>query len=255
MKDDAVATHRTAGTTDLDGVRRQWNALGATDPMWAVLTDRKKRGAWDVDEFLVTGVREIDGVLADLRRAGVTHGTGSALDFGCGAGRLVQAMARHFEHVTGVDVAESMIVKAREINRRGDVCQFVLNERPDLSVFPSDSFDFVYSSRVLQHMPPTLSAGYIRELVRVTKPQIGVAVFAMPVAPKRGLLGAAMQAAPASLVNRLRRMQMHGTPSGAVRSIVEAAGGTVLRQDLDLSAGPRWDCLRYVVHRPAAPVA
>jgi SAM-dependent methyltransferase len=50
---------------------------------------------------------------------------------------------------------------------------------PDLSLFAEATFDFVYTTLVLQHMPPSLSTLYIRELVRVLAPG-GLLVFQLP---------------------------------------------------------------------------
>src|SRR5262249_48837046 len=102
-----------------------------------------------------------------------------ALDFGCGVGRLTQALARHFETVVGVDIAPSMLRGARKYNKFGDRCQYVLNERDDLRLFESNSFDFIYSNRVLQHMRPEYGKSYLREFIRVLSPE-GLLVFYMP---------------------------------------------------------------------------
>ncbi len=39
-------------------LRRNWDALGKTDPFWAILSVPDKKGnRWDLDEFLATGRR------------------------------------------------------------------------------------------------------------------------------------------------------------------------------------------------------
>jgi SAM-dependent methyltransferase len=248
----AVGDPSPADEAALRAVRAQWDGLGADDPLWAVLTERGKDGQrWDVDEFLATGKAEIDALMAHLAAAGLAPAAaGDALDFGCGAGRLVQGLAGHFAHATGVDVAASMVATAQQLNRHGEACSFVLNEAPHLRQFDDASFDLVYSCRVLQHMPPSLSAGYIAEFVRVARPT-GVAVFQIPSRPSRTAVGLAMRILPAVVVERVRKMQMHGTPPDAVNAIVAAAGGEVLEVTPDTSAGPHWESFRYVV-RPGS---
>ena len=164
---------------DLRALQETWDALGKQDPFGAILEPLRGTGEWDLEEFFAWGEREIEGVLADGRRLGLPAGFGSALDFGCGAGRLTQAMALHFESCTGVDIAPSMIELARELNRRGERCRYVVNESDSLELFGDSSFDFVYSNITLQHMDPRLSRGYVAELVRVLRPG-GMLVFQLP---------------------------------------------------------------------------
>lgn len=64
-------------------------------------------------------------------------------------------------------------------NRFPDRCTYHLNPSADLSRFPDESFDFVYTTLVLQHMKPSYSHGYIRELIRVLAPG-GLLVFQVP---------------------------------------------------------------------------
>jgi SAM-dependent methyltransferase len=164
----------------LGALRRHWDRLARRDPYWAVLTAADKRGGrWDLEEFFASGVAEIEAV---LQRAADRHcdpPRGRALDFGCGAGRLTQALAARFERCDGVDVSEAMVRLARQQNRFGARCAYHLNAAPDLSLFADAAFDFIYTTLVLQHMVPTLSTGYIRELVRVLKPG-GLLVFQLP---------------------------------------------------------------------------
>jgi len=185
---------------DLQELKKNWECFGQTDPLWAVLTHPGKRGnKWSVEEFFRTGLEEIVGVLNSvlaLQSAGESPRFGEytvaragdqnvivrkarALDFGCGVGRLTQALALFFEECHGVDIASSMIELARKYNRHGDRCIYHVNDRADLELFGSDSFDFIYSNLVLQHMEPTLSLGYVREFIRVLAPG-GVLVFYIP---------------------------------------------------------------------------
>jgi 2-polyprenyl-3-methyl-5-hydroxy-6-metoxy-1,4-benzoquinol methylase len=236
---------------DLRGVRARWNTLGAEDPLWAVLTDRGKGGGrWDVEEFLATGRQEIDAVWVELTRLGLEPGTGSALDFGCGAGRLVHGLAGHVERVTGLDLASTMVRAAEDINPHGDRCRFIVNERSDLAVLEGEQFDVVYSCRVLQHMPQSLSHAYIQELVRAVRPGSGILVFQIPSEPAGTLVGRALRITPRWLVDRVRRMEMHGTTPEEVRHLVAAAGGEVIDVTQDASAGPHWISFRYTIRLP-----
>lgn len=159
--------------------------------MWAVLSNPGKRfGRWQPDEFFAAGHAEIGTVLTlaedALRAAGrPAPARRRALDFGCGVGRLSQALGEKFDEVDGVDIAESMLAGARRYNRHGDRCHYHLNTADDLALFPADRFDFLYTAHVLQHMEPRYAERYVQEFFRVLAPG-GVAVFEMTTELVRG---------------------------------------------------------------------
>lgn len=156
---------------DLRDLQRHWDTFGRTDPFWAILTDPARRGnRWDPAEFFATGRREVAELFEQAARLGVPRHRRRALDFGCGAGRLTQALAAHVPHMVGVDVAPSMIALARTYNAHGQRCEYHVNDRDDLSAWPDRHFDVVYTGRVLQHMEPRYAERYIREFVRTLAP-------------------------------------------------------------------------------------
>jgi SAM-dependent methyltransferase len=165
----------------LDKHKRDWDELGELDPFWAVLSDPSRRfGRWDVKEFFETGEVEIQQLLSVADQLGYPAARIRALDFGCGVGRLTRALAGHFQECTGVDISASMVAKARELSRSLGNCSFVVNEEVDLSRFSDDSFDFVLTKQVLQHLPSKKAIeNYIREFVRVLKKD-GLLVFQLP---------------------------------------------------------------------------
>lgn len=169
---------------DLSRTRRVWQRLGERDPMWAVLSDPDQDGGrWDEDEFFRSGAAHIQNLIDHMDRHGMTPTPGRALDFGCGMGRLSQALADHFDEVDGVDIAASMVELARQRNRHGPRCRYHVNERADLELFDDDTFDVAHSCITLQHIPPDASLAYVREFVRVTRPG-GAVVFQLPSEPR-----------------------------------------------------------------------
>ena len=164
----------------IEHVRRTYEKLGREDPLYAVLSRRDLRGnKWDVDEFFATGEREIAQVLDYVSGLGLSPGRARALDFGCGVGRLTQALGDRFEKVVGIDIAESMIDRARAFNRHGERVAYCVNARDDLSIVGERRFDFIYSNITLQHIPPEHGENYIREFFRVLQPG-GVVIFQVP---------------------------------------------------------------------------
>ncbi len=166
----------------LDELRDSWNELATKDAFQAVLTRSVSSERWDPDAFFRTGLDEVEFILHRVRGLGVAPATGRALDFGCGLGRVTQALCPHFQQVDGVDIAAAMIERARSFNRFADRCTYHVNQTDDLHLFGDATFDFVYSNIVLQHIDPQYSRGYIEEFFRVLKPG-GVTVFQVPSDP------------------------------------------------------------------------
>jgi len=170
---------------DIGKLKKNWDEFGATDPMWAILTESNKKGnQWKLEDFFKAGDYEIDGVMEYVQSLNIQLNKGTALDFGCGVGRLTQALAKYFDKVYGVDIADSMINLANTYNKHGDKCSFVLNEVDNLSIFDSNKFDFIYTNIVLQHMKPQYALKYIQEFIRLLNKD-GVLIFQIPSERKR----------------------------------------------------------------------
>lgn len=158
-----------------------WDQMAKEDPLWLICTDPdKKNNKWNIREFFSTGRYEISVVLDYLFSIEVTPKfNGHSLDFGCGVGRLSQALAEKFDRVTGIDISKEMISRANEFNKFPDKCRYIVNDAIDLSLFEDSTFDFIYSSIVLQHVPRDLISGYLNEFGRVIKPG-GIILFQLP---------------------------------------------------------------------------
>jgi len=66
-----------------------------------------------------------------------------SLDFGCGTGRSTRFLRQLGFEVTGVDIAEDMIRKTRELDPAGD---YRLTPGDDLSQFPPAAYDLVFAA-------------------------------------------------------------------------------------------------------------
>ncbi|MGD2217858.1 MAG: methyltransferase domain-containing protein [Gemmatimonadales bacterium] len=221
----------------LEFVKRTYEKLGRDDPLYAVLSDKRLRhNRWDPAEFFRTGEREIQGVLGYVEDLGLTLERRRALDFGCAVGRLSQALAEHFDRVVGVDIAESMIEKAREYNRYGDRVDYRVNSVDNLGILKADSFDFVYTNITLQHIPPAAAENYIREFFRVLRPD-GIAIFQVPsgtpyqprsLRARLYTLRRRYVRRVWKLVRRMPPVEIHYVPRARVERIVEQSGGRLV---------------------------
>jgi SAM-dependent methyltransferase len=180
---------------------------------------------------MATGDAEIKTVLQHLEAIGLQPDPrGVALDFGCGVGRLTQSLARRFQSCVGIDISQEMITRANALNHYGH-CRYVVSTTPQLP-FADESFSFLYSNIVLQHVPRRFAVNYLREFTRVLAPG-GVLVF--------GVQDSFATPDLASSLTRIRHilhlrsrvrawlkrsggdMQMHCLPERAVRQALGAA--------------------------------
>ena len=242
---------REAMSDYLQNLQRNWDRFGNTDPYYWILSDPGKKGnRWNRDEFYETGKKEVEELLEQIGGLGVDLNRRRALDFGCGVGRLTQALAPHFQECHGIDISHSMIELARRHNQFGN-CTYHLNTVSDLQLFPDDHFDFIYSNIVLQHVHPSCSKRYIAEFIRVLRPG-GMAVFQLPSEPvdpgwRRQHDALARRAQP----QLARHIEMYGIPRDEVITILKQAGARVERVEPNHNAGKEWTGFRYFVRKPA----
>jgi ubiquinone/menaquinone biosynthesis C-methylase UbiE len=230
-----------ANARRLNRFGRLWDELADVDPLWAILTTPGKQyGRWQLAEFFRTGQEEIDAVLAVASKLSRPRRWNRTLDFGCGVGRTTRALAKHFDHCHGVDISAGMIRQARDLNRDCPRCFFSVSSEADLRGFRSRSFDLVYSSFVLQHLPSRDCAiDYIREFMRVARLE-GLVVLQVPdrlsllqrvqLRPRLYTTLRALGAPSELLYSRLRLhpMRMMALAETDVRQAVQASGGAVL---------------------------
>jgi glycosyltransferase involved in cell wall biosynthesis/SAM-dependent methyltransferase len=233
-------------------IQRSWDQFGSDDPFWAVLTNpNKKGGRWSEAEFFDTGRHDIRAALQRITALGIGLNFGKALDFGCGPGRLMQALAEHFREVHGVDIAPSMIALAHQLNRFGERCIYHLNDRPDLRLFDANTFDLVYSWLVLQHMPKQLALGYIAEFARVTKPG-GVIVFQIPDRRQHAQSGGNVDQEGLPLEfwrGSEPSMLMCETPYAEIVNVLEEVGVRLIEAEEDSRADPTLVFCYYVARK------
>jgi ubiquinone/menaquinone biosynthesis C-methylase UbiE len=100
---------------------------------------------------------------------------GAILDAGMGPGRLLEELHRRGWTVSGTDISEEMVARARE--RVPQAAERILRAEVGRLPFPDGSFDAVVATGVLEYVPDLGSA--LRELARVLRPG-GVAVVSAP---------------------------------------------------------------------------
>src|ERR1019366_1077909 len=123
-------------------------------------------------EFLAAATGVVNELEAELGRLKAEErGNWRALEIGCGTGRLMRPMSRHFLEIHGVDVAADAIRQARKN------LQDLPHAHPreihgtSLEDFADQSFDFVYSFALFPYIPSQeLVIAFLREIHRVLRP-------------------------------------------------------------------------------------
>jgi SAM-dependent methyltransferase len=159
----------------IECMRRDWDARAAKDAFYYIASWRKD---WDVPGFFKSGDDDYQRLVAPTLDGFGFSATGkTALELGCGAGRMTHAFASHFDHVTAVDVSLQMLNRAKQLLPDVENISWNHANGADLSDTPGESVDFVFSYLVLQHLPEERHVrGYICEMLRVLKVS-GICLF------------------------------------------------------------------------------
>jgi len=247
-----------ANSGPVSQLSNSWNQVARLDALGVVLSERRKpHGTWPVEEFFSTGEVVVNSVLGRCRELGVAIPCTRALDFGCGVGRLTRAFASRFSECVGVDVSFEMVSQARELNREISNCEFLVNDSPKLP-FPAESFDFVSSFIVLQHIHTEQEIlNWIMEFVRVLIPG-GVVVFQLPDRPslRRRIQGRRRLWSVLSVLGLkeqllyeklgLTPVKMNGVSRDRVEHTLRSAGAKIEAVDPDSLAGVGYRSYTYI---------
>ncbi|HEX8728111.1 MAG TPA: class I SAM-dependent methyltransferase [Ktedonobacterales bacterium] len=245
---------------------QDWEDLAQLDAVWAVNTHPEYRfGQGDMTAFFRKGEVQIAAMMAHTERLGYPARRETALDFGCGVGRLTRALAGRFQECVGVDIAETMIEKARALNSAYPNCTFVVNEREDLTAFPDAYFDLIYTREVLQHQAsPDAVKRYIAEFLRVLRDD-GILVFQLPrrlslrrtLQPRRRLYSVLRTVGIPKVVlyNRLNLnpMKTISLSEAQTQDYIASIGGRVLYSERE--DGSNYDSTTYYVVRDLTSAA
>ncbi|MEP6494708.1 MAG: class I SAM-dependent methyltransferase [bacterium] len=135
----------------------RWEALAQADAEFYICTELSKG-----EDFFASGERDAERILAVAGHHVPEWKT--ALEIGCGVGRLTLPIARRFERVTAVDIAPTMLRKLDENCRNRDVktvTPMLAAEKWELG----GPVDLCYSRIVFQHIEPwAIIADYFRRI-------------------------------------------------------------------------------------------
>lgn len=233
-------------------LKNNWEGFAQSDPMWSILTNPDyKNNQWDKKLFYNSGEFQVAEWLKNFPELQELNGD-KALDFGCGMGRLTQALSNHFNEVVGVDVSKTMINLANENNQFPGKCSYELNEQSNLKNLKSNSFDFIISYITLQHIPKKYILKYIDEFIRIIKPG-GVILFSLPYKPPL-YYRISVSLFSQYFINKYRQivykskyvMEMHWIGKKKLSNFINTKA-KLIQTYPDKSAGEKWKGLVYIV--------
>jgi SAM-dependent methyltransferase len=160
-------------------VNRLWEYYGARDPYYGVLSAEEFRiermDSSARERFFASGVGSVEECLSLAERTfgPVTYDT--ALDYGCGVGRLSRALSRRFHKVIAIDISEAMLSNARS-NLTG--CNVSFENAARMTDEPAA---FILSQMVFQHIPAEVGLRILPSLIRRLR---GTGIIEFPVRDK-----------------------------------------------------------------------
>jgi SAM-dependent methyltransferase len=175
-----------------DSHAAEWEELARREPYFAVLTSEGLPGVEGnriaTAAFLETGEEDIASLLSAIASLlGHEIAMGSALDFGCGTGRLTLPLARRAASVVACDIAPTMLTHARTNAEAAGLHNVTFLNSGLLAELPRGQFDFVCSLLVLQYIHPVAGYRIIQTLLDLLAPR-GIAALHVTFATRRSRL-------------------------------------------------------------------
>ena len=150
-------------------MREDWDRRAREDAQYYVAFGRRKQSR---EEFFASAADVLRALKDEFRRSppGTDFAQLSALEIGCGPGRLMLPLSEIVGRIAGVDVSGEMVKLACQNLAAASNATVRHNTGADLSGFAGESVDFCYSYAVFQHIPDkNVVWSYLREACRVLK--------------------------------------------------------------------------------------
>ena len=142
-----------------------WAMLGEGEPFFGVLSEprflRANITPEALEDFWATGRNEMNGYRQLIQTHFGAFPDASALDFGCGVGRLTRAMGEMCQKATGLDISPGMLAEARR-HAQSNVSY--------VSELGDETFDWLNSIIVFQHIPPKRGYRLLDDLLARVNP-------------------------------------------------------------------------------------
>jgi ubiquinone/menaquinone biosynthesis C-methylase UbiE len=171
--------------------QKTWNKFGKIAPYYSVLVAEEFKpenlSAENLATFFDSGNEHVSRLMEMIREFRPQFTPQTAVDFGCGVGRVTLALAKISSRVLAVDVSESMLEEARKNCSNQGANNVTFMTTADFLRQPDASADFVHSFIVLQHIRPSSGYQLIQKLIS-TLQEGGIGAIHVTFSDKRPLL-------------------------------------------------------------------
>ncbi len=232
-----------------EAVAKLFSRFGEIEPHYAVLNAPQYLSQYlteqSIEEFYQSGKNAAAAAVALLTAAGAPSFT-TALDFGCGAGRVTLGLGDHFSQVYGCDISPGMLTTAykRAVDTGKTNVEFYKSHLDLSLLFKTETFDFIYSYLVLQHMIPPHMENYIEQFCSLLKPG-GYALFQLPTRKDGYFFDEIMLDFSISC----EAVQLHALPIRSVLRVVNANGCRLADIFPENCVAPGWESHAFLVRK------
>jgi len=240
-----------------DNSDESWRKFGKNDPYFGVITaERFRKENLDeaaLSDFFSSGENHIAETLQIVRRhVAADPALGSAVDFGCGVGRLVLPLARRYSRVTGIDISDDYIAEATRNCQKQGITNADFRTSVEQLAAEGRRFDLAHSCIVFNHIPWPRGREIVGGLYAILNPG-GVMAFQVMHRHKSGALRHVARHARRSflpfnwIANVLQKrpvfeplMQGNAYPLDELLPFLNAMGAQAIHVRIDPTDGQSW---------------
>jgi len=184
MRLPSIFSRRNGHDRPVSNTDEDWRIIAEVEPFYGVLTNPKFLRS-NIDdaakaEFFATGEGDVGHIHREMNRHFGPFNPRSAMDFGCGVGRLTRALHDITGDAIGVDVAPGMVAEARKEVRAG--LSFT-------TTLPDRLFGWIVSIIVFQHITPERGYPLLQRICGLAAPGGGI-TLQLPFYRREAMAGA-----------------------------------------------------------------
>ena len=217
----------------VDLTAKTWTKLGEEHAHWSVLSwPEFLSGEIYEARFFATGQSDFQVVSTFFERSGFAMPTGSALELGCGVGRLTRHLAGAFGKVVAVDISQPhLTIAGKHLSEAGITNVELVHLTTPQSLDGLPQVDLFYSIIVLQHNPPPVAFDLLSRCLQHVAPG-GFAYFQIPTYRRDYRFAVADYQQ-----DEFGRMEMHVLPQPKVLALLRRHGFEILEVQEDGAVG------------------